>query len=289
MKNAAVRPRLLVLDLDPPWRATIDSAAAKADLASVKVLRDPGRATAALTFSPDIVLWNLGRIEDFDFALQGAIVAFFPHADILVAVEDASEEAVVRLLKSGVTYLCDKKEGREAFERSFIQVVGFDREVRSAPAGLEVGYRVRNWIEISAPSERKFVESLARFVVLLAGTRLAERKRRSLGFALRELGQNAIEWGNAFDPSKRLHLSFCILEDRILVKLEDEGEGFDPDSLPDVCADPLQNIVWRRRRNKRVGGYGLAIVRGLMDEVIFNEKGNAVVLVLSLCESGVKV
>ncbi len=280
--NRSAGPRLLVLDLDPPWRTAIDDVANQGELGPVKVLSDPSRATIALNFSPDIVLWNLQGIDQFDFSLQEAVVATFPRADILVAVEDASEGAVIRLLKAGVTYLCDKKDGPEAFARSFLWLLGLDRNIRELATSLQVDYQIQNWVEISAPSERKLVESLARFVLLLTRVRLAERKRRSLGYALREIGQNAIEWGNAYNPEKRLHLSFCILEDRIMLKLEDEGEGFNPADVPDARKDPLGTLVRRRMQGKRAGGYGLAIVTGLMDDVIFNEKGNAVVLQLSL-------
>ena len=275
-------PRILVLDLDPPWRPVIDAAARWGNLGTVKTLTDPGRATTALQFSPDILVWNLKSVDQFDYRLQGAIVTFFPRADVLVAVDDASEDTVVKLLKAGVTYLVDKKEGPAAFERSFLQVVGFERTVGERAASLQIDYAIRNWVEISAPSERKFVDSLAWFVLLLTRTTLPERKRRSLCYALRELAQNAIEWGNDYDPRKRFRLSFCVLRDRVLVKLADEGEGFDREALPDVREDPLGNLIERRRLGKRTGGYGLVIVLGLMDEVIFNEKGNTVVLVLTL-------
>lgn len=275
-------PKLLVLDLDPPWRAVLDGAARRGRFAAVKTLADPSQATAALSFSPDIVLWNLGKVDQFDYRLQGAVSVFFPCADVLVAVDDADEETVVKLLRSGVTYLCDKKDGPAVFEQSLLRVVGFDREVRAWTPPVEIDYEIRNWVEISAPSERAFVDSLARFVGLLTRTALPERERRSLGYALREIGQNAIEWGNENDPRKRLRLSFCILEDRIMVKLQDEGRGFDVDALPDVRVDPLGNLLERRQLGKRVGGYGLAIVAGLMDDVLFSDKGNTVILVMSL-------
>jgi anti-sigma regulatory factor (Ser/Thr protein kinase) len=280
--TASQGPRLLVLDLDPPWRAEIERVANEGDLGSVRFMADPSKATAAVSYSPDIVLWNLADIRQFNFRLQDAVLAAFPQADVLVAVDGATEEAVVGLLKAGVTYLCDKKDGPGSFGQTFLRLVGLNREVRALAPSLRVDYQIRNWVEISAPSEKKFVESLARFVLLLTRTRVADRKRRSLGYALREIGQNAIEWGNAYDPRKRFHLSFCVLEDRLLLKLEDEGEGFDPEALIDVREDPLGNLIRRREQGKRTGGYGLAIVRGLMDQVIFSEKGNAVVLVLSL-------
>jgi anti-sigma regulatory factor (Ser/Thr protein kinase) len=275
-------PRMVLIDLDPPWRETIIAAAARAGAAVAAVVTDPMRATTAVSTPLDVVLWNLASIDGFDFALAAMLGAAFPHAECLVAVGDAPEEAVVRLLQAGVTYLCDKRDGPEALGTSLAAVLRFDAAVRGVGPGLRVEYPAQNWVEIAAPSEQKFVESVARFAAALTRTRLPERKRRSLAYALREIGQNAVEWGNAFDPSKRVRVSFCILEDRVLVKFEDEGAGFDRGALLDVRDDPLGALVRRAGQGKRIGGYGIAIVTGLMDEVIFSERGNAVVLVLRL-------
>ncbi len=52
--------------------------------------------------------------------------------------------------------------------------------------------------------------------------------------------------------------------------MEDEGAGFDPDSLPDPT-DP-ENLM-------KAHGRGLLLVRTFMDEATHNAKGNALTLV----------
>jgi len=54
------------------------------------------------------------------------------------------------------------------------------------------------------------------------------------------------------------------------VVVRDEGSGFDPAALPDPTAPA--NL-------ERVSGRGVLLLRTFMDEVIYNELGNAVTLV----------
>jgi anti-sigma regulatory factor (Ser/Thr protein kinase) len=53
---------------------------------------------------------------------------------------------------------------------------------------------------------------------------------------------------------------------------------FAPDGLPDPSDDHAAHAERRRRAGKRPGGYGIHIVRQLMDEVRYNEKGNVVIM-----------
>lgn len=73
-----------------------------------------------------------------------------------------------------------------------------------------------------------------------------------------EVVNNAVIHGNHEDASKNVQIELDIKPDRVSITVQDEGEGFDPDSLPDpVAPDNLMREV----------GRGLFIVRAYMDEV----------------------
>jgi anti-sigma regulatory factor (Ser/Thr protein kinase) len=61
-----------------------------------------------------------------------------------------------------------------------------------------------------------------------------------------------------------------------MVKISDEGGGFDPQRLFSQDSRLLQEE--RESVGKRGGGFGLAIVREKMDRVTFNGKGNVVMM-----------
>jgi anti-sigma regulatory factor (Ser/Thr protein kinase) len=49
--------------------------------------------------------------------------------------------------------------------------------------------------------------------------------------------------------------------------------------MSDVGDDPLQHIESREAQGKRAGGYGVLLAKSLVDELIYNEKGNEVMLI----------
>ena len=142
------------------------------------------------------------------------------------------------------------------------------------------------WVELVSPSHPDYVERFKSFVERLGETPLGEEDRRDLEQAIDEMAQNAIEWGNREDRRKQLRLSACVFEDKLVIKIEDEGEGFDPETLRDPSLDPVAHIVERLSEGKRAGGYGIHLTRRLMDEVMFNERGNVVLLTKFLGRPG---
>jgi serine/threonine-protein kinase RsbW len=82
---------------------------------------------------------------------------------------------------------------------------------------------------------------------------------------------NAMMYGNARDPGKRVVLEAWVSPDRIRVRVTDEGAGFDPEALPDPTLP--QNLAHSR-------GRGVYLITELMDEVSFNEQGNSIEMVL---------
>src|SRR5262249_19129269 len=60
-----------------------------------------------------------------------------------------------------------------------------------------------------------------------------ERDIFSIKLALEEALVNAIKHGNQMDLTKKVHISYRISPDRFDVRITDEGQGFDPDNVPD--------------------------------------------------------
>jgi len=127
----------------------------------------------------------------------------------------------------------------------------------------------RKTISISSiPSELAHVESA--ILPVLDNKGYGERNIFAVKLALEEAVVNAIKHGNQLDDTKKVTISFYIDDDRALISIEDEGEGFDPSAIADPT-DP-ENLM-------ASSGRGLALIRAYMDEVRFNEKGNEISLV----------
>ena len=69
------------------------------------------------------------------------------------------------------------------------------------------------------------------------------------------------------------------------MKVQDEGEGFATSELRDPTEDAEQVRSERSEAGKRPGGLGIHLLRNLFDEVLFNDRGN-VVLLTKLAQPG---
>lgn len=87
--------------------------------------------------------------------------------------------------------------------------------------------------------------------------------------AVTESVNNAIRHGNKLDPNKNVKLCLLLNESQITFLIEDEGEGFDYNDLPDPTSP--ENI-------EKPGGRGIFLMRHLADEVNFKEQGKLVEL-----------
>jgi serine/threonine-protein kinase RsbW len=87
--------------------------------------------------------------------------------------------------------------------------------------------------------------------------------------ALEEAFVNAIKHGNQNDPTKSVWASWHVGFRRVLVEIEDEGDGFDPRAVPDPCAP--ENL-------ERSCGRGLLLMRTYMSRVRHNRRGNRVTM-----------
>ena len=90
-----------------------------------------------------------------------------------------------------------------------------------------------------------------------------------LQMTLEETLTNAIRHGNGCDESKLVHVSCKLSPDRFWLSVEDEGEGFQLESVPDCTAE--ENL-------ECTGGRGMMLIQAYMSEVSFNEKGNQIMV-----------
>jgi serine/threonine-protein kinase RsbW len=87
--------------------------------------------------------------------------------------------------------------------------------------------------------------------------------------AITESVNNAIRHGNKEDKSKNVTLTAVSNDNALIFTVQDEGPGFDPNSLPDPTAP--ENI-------DKVGGRGIFLMKHLCDEVKFSDNGRIVEL-----------
>ena len=91
-----------------------------------------------------------------------------------------------------------------------------------------------------------------------------------MAVAIRESVVNAIKHGNAQDESKRVEVTFTLGDGSLEVQVKDQGEGFQPEEIPDPLAP--ENLL-------KAYGRGIFFMKQFMDEVSYSfpKKGGTVV------------
>ncbi|MFY9528603.1 MAG: ATP-binding protein [Candidatus Acidiferrales bacterium] len=78
-----------------------------------------------------------------------------------------------------------------------------------------------------------------------------------VGMSVREAVINAYNYGNKGDRSRKVLLKVELVGDNLVIRVLDEGSGFDPLEVPDPLAE--ENLL-------RTSGRGLFLIRAFMDE-----------------------
>jgi len=91
--------------------------------------------------------------------------------------------------------------------------------------------------------------------------------------AVTESVNNAIRHGNNSDKDKNVHLTLILEDKSIKFVVEDEGNGFDFNNLPDPTAP--ENL-------EKPGGRGIFLMQNLCDELNFLNEGRTVEMVYNL-------
>ena len=121
----------------------------------------------------------------------------------------------------------------------------------------------REHIERALPSaieSASEVEHLTEAMALRAG--FDEDTASNIAMATREAAINAAKHGNKFSPDKTVKATLNRDRSSLTLKIADQGEGLDPDTIPDPL-DPT-NLL-------RSSGRGVFLMRAIMDEVHFRQ------------------
>ena len=124
-------------------------------------------------------------------------------------------------------------------------------------------------IEAWMPSEIQAISPLVEQLMrLIEGSKCVAGQEPDVELALREALNNAVVHGNQLDPSKRVQiLCRCELRKGISITVSDQGQGFDPNAVPEPSAIG---------RIEAEHGRGILLMKMTMDEVSFKRGGTEV-------------
>jgi DNA-binding response OmpR family regulator len=197
---------------------------------------------------------------------------------IIMTALNTPETAVSALRDQACDWL------RKPFEiQQLLSAVQTALELNPLNGNIEVLSAHPEWIELRVPCDPAAVDPLERLMAQLK-TDLPRETRENVTYAFREMLRNAIEYGGKNDPSKCVEVSYLRTPRLILYRLKDPGEGFCIEFLKHAAilnpeGHPLGHENVRTLQGLRPGGFGILIARNMVDEMLYNERHNEVVLI----------
>jgi anti-sigma regulatory factor (Ser/Thr protein kinase)/DNA-binding NarL/FixJ family response regulator len=151
--------------------------------------------------------------------------------------------------------------------------------------GIEVLSATPDWIHVRVNCRLLSAERLVNFLTELRSD-VPEAPRDDFMFAFREVLMNAMEHGGHFDPDQVVEVTAVRTARTMVFYLRDPGPGFDLDALPHAAItrqdDPLAVAEIREKEGLRPGGFGLLLTRQIVDEMLYSERRNEVILIKHL-------
>jgi DNA-binding response OmpR family regulator len=148
--------------------------------------------------------------------------------------------------------------------------------------GIEILSATPAWVRLTARCDLRTADRLVQFLQGFGGIPQADKNQVSSAF--REILINAMEHGAHFDPSQHVEISFIRSRRAIACRVKDPGQGFSLEELRHAAVgsspeDLFSHMAVREEQGLRPGGFGILLAKKLVDELIYDEKGNDVVLV----------
>ncbi len=255
------------------------------DLWCVRHVSNNFAALALAETTPcDLILTSEKTSSKQDVELLRMIRRVRPHIRLIILTDEATPADVIASMRERAFSLFSRPFSPES-------LAAMIRAAADGPCwdeGIEILSATPNWIRIAATCDMRTAERLVQFINEIAD--LPDPEREDVATAFREILMNAIEHGAHFNPSEFVEISYIRSRHMVMCRVKDPGEGFSLDqirhsALANPPEDPIRHAAYREEHGLRPGGYGVLVAKELVDELIYDEKGNDVLLIKYLDQS----
>lgn len=226
----------------------------------------------------DVVLAGQGRNGTDGLRMARRIRALQPEARVILT-GDSDPKYIIGAIRARVFGYCHKPPPAGTLNdlvQQALDAASWQNDILVLSASPE-------WITLDIRCKMEAADRAAQFVRELHAP-LPPQIRDDVTSAFRELLLNAVEHGGKYDPKKRVRVWLMRTHQSIIVQIQDPGKGFSLESLPHAAISnpedsPIRHVEVRAETGQRPGGFGILMTRNLVDELIYNERGNGVLFV----------
>lgn len=148
--------------------------------------------------------------------------------------------------------------------------------------GIEITSATREWVRLSVRCDVLTANRLIQF--FREASDLPDIEKEEVATAFREMLLNAMEHGGRFDPAQYVEIWYVRTRRMIMCKVKDPGTGFSMEEIKHAAVanppdEPFRHMAERESLGIRPGGFGILMAKKLVDELLYNDIGNEVLLV----------
>lgn len=234
---------------------------------------------------------SLSRNNSYDLIITGGKTSGAEDVELLRKIRSARPHVRLIILTDEWTpgdVISAMREGAFSYFVAPFQAAALAEMVRAAMAepcwddGIEIFSATPNWVRLTARCDLLTADRLVQFLHGVGDIPQADKEQVITAF--REILVNAMEHGADFNPSQHVEISFIRARRAIACRVKDPGKGFSLEELRHAAIggspeDLFTHMAVREQQGLRPGGFGMLLAKKLVDEVIYNEQGNDVVLV----------
>lgn len=279
VQGMAAAQRILIVDDDPDVHRLLEAA-----------LQVPGRQIESAydglaglarvqAAAYDLVLTDVNMPGMDGLTLMQRIHEVRPGTRVVVLTVASTPENIVQAIRD---------QAFSYFSKPFtIQAVGamVDQALSSSrpEEDIEVLSGRPHWLELRLRCKMETADRILQFLREM-GIGLPHDEQENIAIAFREILMNAIEHGARSDPSKTVTITYIRTGRVVIYQVRDPGPGFSFQGLTHAAVtnpedSPFEHAEIRERLGIRPGGFGILMTRQLVDELIYNEAGNEVLLI----------
>lgn len=213
-----------------------------------------------------------------DVELLREIRRVWPHTRLIILTNESTPADVIDSIRERAFSYFTKPFS----PASFAAMLRLATEEQCWDDGIEVISATPEWIKIAARCDKKTADRLIQFFREIID--LPESERDAVAYAFSEMLMNAIEHGGKFDPTQYVEISYVRAKHAVMCRIKDPGKGFSLEEIKHAAIanpphDPLRHQAYRDAKGLRPGGFGMLITLNLVDELIYGEQRNDVLLI----------
>jgi len=268
----------LVVDADPRVEVVLN-AALDPRRWSIQHASDNVAALAVAEVMPcELVITSEKTSGIEDVELLRKLRRVRPHTRLIVLTDEATSADVLASMREHAFSYFSRPISYEALA-CMIQLAA---EGPCWDDGIEILSATPAWIRLAARCDLSTAERLVQFINEVA--ELPDKEKEDVATAFREILLNAIEHGGRFDPSQSVEIGYVRARQMVICRVKDPGQGFSLEEIRHTAMvnppdDPIRHDTYREAQGLRPGGYGVLIARHFVDDLIYDEKGNDVLLI----------